>query len=140
MQIAVYSATFGRSQQGTLECPLHHRRGLSVGKASCFYPAATFGAAVTTFVQTGLYLTGQANQIAELQLAISGAALLTRTRSITRDMPDSNQRLYIEFSRRSQEDGDITFYMKTQVGNANKPCPPWREIPVAPLVLQMHSH
>lgn len=30
MQIAVYSAMFGRTQQGTLECPLHHRRAPSV--------------------------------------------------------------------------------------------------------------
>lgn len=36
MQIAVYSAMFGRSQQGTLECPLHHRRAPSVGKSSGF--------------------------------------------------------------------------------------------------------
>lgn len=33
MQIAVYSAMFGRTLQGTLECPLHHRRALSVGEA-----------------------------------------------------------------------------------------------------------
>lgn len=33
MQIAVYSAMFGRTQQGTLECPLHHRRAPSVGEA-----------------------------------------------------------------------------------------------------------
>ena len=32
MQIAVYSAMFGRTQQGTLECPLHHRRAPSVGE------------------------------------------------------------------------------------------------------------
>ena len=31
MQIAVYSAMFGRTQQGTLECPTHHRAP-SVGK------------------------------------------------------------------------------------------------------------
>ncbi|XP_056873092.1 protein eva-1 homolog C [Takifugu flavidus] len=30
MQIAVYSAMFGRTQQGALECPLHHRRAPSV--------------------------------------------------------------------------------------------------------------
>lgn len=30
MQIAVYSAMFGRTQQGTLECPLYHRRAPSV--------------------------------------------------------------------------------------------------------------
>ncbi|XP_043075098.1 protein eva-1 homolog C isoform X4 [Puntigrus tetrazona] len=30
MQIAVYSAMFGRSQQGALECPPHHRRAPSV--------------------------------------------------------------------------------------------------------------
>ncbi|KAL0165169.1 hypothetical protein M9458_040922, partial [Cirrhinus mrigala] len=30
MQIAVYSAMFGRTQQGTLECPPHHRRAQSV--------------------------------------------------------------------------------------------------------------
>uniref|UniRef100_A0A3B1JQ44 SUEL-type lectin domain-containing protein n=1 Tax=Astyanax mexicanus TaxID=7994 RepID=A0A3B1JQ44_ASTMX len=30
MQIAVYSAMFGRTQQGTLECPPHHRRAPSV--------------------------------------------------------------------------------------------------------------
>ncbi|XP_062406399.1 protein eva-1 homolog C isoform X2 [Sardina pilchardus] len=30
MQIAVYSATFGRTQQGTLECPPNHRRAPSV--------------------------------------------------------------------------------------------------------------
>lgn len=38
MQIAVYSAMFGRTQQGTLECPVHHRRAPSVGKAPrlCF--------------------------------------------------------------------------------------------------------
>lgn len=35
MQIAVYSAMFGRTQQGTLECPVHHRRAPSVGKAPC---------------------------------------------------------------------------------------------------------
>ena len=33
MQIAVYSAMFGRTQQGTLECPLHHTRAPSVGEA-----------------------------------------------------------------------------------------------------------
>ncbi|KAK1889592.1 Protein eva-1 like C [Dissostichus eleginoides] len=33
MQIAVYSAMFGRTQQGTLECPLHHRRAPSVGRS-----------------------------------------------------------------------------------------------------------
>lgn len=33
MQIAVYSAMFGRTQQGTLECPPHHRRAPSVGEA-----------------------------------------------------------------------------------------------------------
>lgn len=33
MQIAVYSAMFGRTQQGTLECPLHHMRASSVGEA-----------------------------------------------------------------------------------------------------------
>lgn len=32
MQIAVYSAMFGRTQQGTLECPLHYRRAPSVGE------------------------------------------------------------------------------------------------------------
>lgn len=32
MQIAVYSAMFGRTQQGTLECPLHHRRAPSLGE------------------------------------------------------------------------------------------------------------
>ncbi|KAL0965071.1 hypothetical protein UPYG_G00276380 [Umbra pygmaea] len=26
MQMAIYSAMFGRTQQGTLECPVHHRR------------------------------------------------------------------------------------------------------------------
>lgn len=37
MQIAVYSAMFGRTLQGTLECPLLHRRSPSVGeKPSCF--------------------------------------------------------------------------------------------------------
>lgn len=36
MQIAVYSAMFGRTPQGTLECPLHHRRALSVGEALCY--------------------------------------------------------------------------------------------------------
>nr|XP_020444153.1 protein eva-1 homolog A isoform X1 [Monopterus albus] len=57
MQIAVYSAMFGRTQQGTLECPLHHRRALSVdcqssvalqvltarcqGKKSCLVQAST---------------------------------------------------------------------------------------------------
>ncbi|XP_077443766.1 protein eva-1 homolog C isoform X1 [Stigmatopora argus] len=30
MQIAVYSAMYGRTQQGTLECPLHHRRAPSM--------------------------------------------------------------------------------------------------------------
>ncbi|KAK5852860.1 hypothetical protein PBY51_006698 [Eleginops maclovinus] len=30
MQIAIYSAMFGRTQQGTLECPPHHRRAPSV--------------------------------------------------------------------------------------------------------------
>ncbi|XP_061890977.1 protein eva-1 homolog C [Entelurus aequoreus] len=30
MQIAVYSAMFGRTQQGALECPLYHRRAPSV--------------------------------------------------------------------------------------------------------------
>lgn len=33
MQIAVYSAMFGRTQQGTLECPPHQRRAPSVGEA-----------------------------------------------------------------------------------------------------------
>lgn len=32
MQIAIYSAMFGRTQQGTLECPLYHRRAPSVGE------------------------------------------------------------------------------------------------------------
>jgi len=32
MHIAVYSAMFGRTPQGTLECPPHHRRAPSVGK------------------------------------------------------------------------------------------------------------
>ncbi|XP_035630419.1 uncharacterized protein LOC118386752 isoform X1 [Oncorhynchus keta] len=57
MQIAVYSAMFGRTQQGTLECPTHHRRASSVdcqsgvalqvlttrcqGKQSCFVQAST---------------------------------------------------------------------------------------------------
>ncbi|KAK2856155.1 hypothetical protein Q5P01_004890 [Channa striata] len=57
MQIAVYSAMFGRTQQGTLECPLLHRRALSVdcqssvalqvltarcqGKKSCLVRAST---------------------------------------------------------------------------------------------------
>ncbi|XP_029966523.1 protein eva-1 homolog C isoform X1 [Salarias fasciatus] len=57
MQIAVYSAMFGRTQQGTLECPLHHRRTPSVecqssvalqlltsrcqGKKSCLVRAST---------------------------------------------------------------------------------------------------
>ncbi|KAG7254198.1 hypothetical protein CRUP_028944 [Coryphaenoides rupestris] len=30
MQIAIYTAMFGRTQQGTLECPLHHWRAPSV--------------------------------------------------------------------------------------------------------------
>ncbi|XP_051500330.1 protein eva-1 homolog C-like isoform X2 [Myxocyprinus asiaticus] len=34
MQIAVYSAMFGRTQQGTLECPPHHRRAPSVDCSS----------------------------------------------------------------------------------------------------------
>ncbi|KAM6953938.1 protein eva-1 homolog C-like, partial [Aplochiton taeniatus] len=57
MQIAVYSAMFGRTQQGTLECPPHHRRAPSVdchsgvalqvltsrcqGKKSCVVRAST---------------------------------------------------------------------------------------------------
>ncbi|KAM8831809.1 protein eva-1 homolog C isoform 1-T1 [Spinachia spinachia] len=57
MQIAVYSAMFGRTQQGTLECPPHHRRAPSVdcqssvalqvltarcqGKKSCLVRAST---------------------------------------------------------------------------------------------------
>ncbi|XP_067428119.1 protein eva-1 homolog C isoform X1 [Thunnus thynnus] len=57
MQIAVYSAMFGRTQQGTLECPLHYRRAPSVdcqspvalqiltthcqGKKSCLIRAST---------------------------------------------------------------------------------------------------
>lgn len=36
MQIAVYSAMFGRTQQGTLECPLHRRGAPSVGEAPVF--------------------------------------------------------------------------------------------------------
>lgn len=36
MQIAVYSAMFGRTQQGTLECPLHYRRAPSVGEAPSY--------------------------------------------------------------------------------------------------------
>lgn len=32
MQIAVYSAMFGRTQQGTLECPPNQRRAPSVGQ------------------------------------------------------------------------------------------------------------
>lgn len=32
MQIAVYSAMFGRTQQGTLECPPYYRRATSVGE------------------------------------------------------------------------------------------------------------
>ncbi|XP_056150305.1 protein eva-1 homolog C isoform X3 [Lampris incognitus] len=57
MQIAVYSAMFGRTQQGTLECPLYNRRAPSVdcqsglalqvltarcqGKKSCLVRAST---------------------------------------------------------------------------------------------------
>ncbi|XP_024912720.1 protein eva-1 homolog C isoform X1 [Cynoglossus semilaevis] len=57
MQIAIYSAMFGRTQQGTLECPLYHRRAPSVdcqstmalqvltsrcqGKTSCLVRAST---------------------------------------------------------------------------------------------------
>ncbi|CAL8392175.1 unnamed protein product [Arctogadus glacialis] len=57
MQIAIYSAMFGRTEQGTLECPLHHWRAPSVdcqsgralqvvmehcqGKKSCLLRAAT---------------------------------------------------------------------------------------------------
>ncbi|XP_048064019.1 protein eva-1 homolog C-like [Megalobrama amblycephala] len=57
MQIVVYSAMFGRTQQGTLECPPHHRRAPSVdcssdvalqvmtsrcqGKRSCVVRAST---------------------------------------------------------------------------------------------------
>ncbi|KAF6737574.1 eva-1-like protein C [Oryzias melastigma] len=57
MQIAVYSAMFGRTQQGTLECPPHHRRAPPVecqssvalqvltarcqGKKSCLIRAST---------------------------------------------------------------------------------------------------
>ncbi|XP_017267279.1 protein eva-1 homolog C isoform X1 [Kryptolebias marmoratus] len=57
MQIAVYSAMFGRTQQGTLECPPYHRRAPSVecqsaktlqvltahcqGKKSCMVRAST---------------------------------------------------------------------------------------------------
>ncbi|XP_074541150.1 protein eva-1 homolog C isoform X2 [Halichoeres trimaculatus] len=57
MQIAVYSAMFGRTQRGTLECPLYHRRAPSVdcqssealqiltarcqGKKSCLVRAST---------------------------------------------------------------------------------------------------
>lgn len=37
MQIAVYSAMFGRTQQGTLECPLHHTRAPSVGESPCHF-------------------------------------------------------------------------------------------------------
>uniref|UniRef100_A0A8C1JP99 SUEL-type lectin domain-containing protein n=1 Tax=Cyprinus carpio TaxID=7962 RepID=A0A8C1JP99_CYPCA len=57
MQIAVYAAMFGRTQQGTLECPPHHQRAPSVdcssdvalqvmtsrcqGKRSCVVRAST---------------------------------------------------------------------------------------------------
>uniref|UniRef100_A0A8C7XWY6 SUEL-type lectin domain-containing protein n=1 Tax=Oryzias sinensis TaxID=183150 RepID=A0A8C7XWY6_9TELE len=57
MQIAIYSAMFGRTQQGTLECPPHHRRAPPVecqssvalqvltarcqGKKSCLIRAST---------------------------------------------------------------------------------------------------
>ncbi|TRY84487.1 hypothetical protein DNTS_035835 [Danionella cerebrum] len=34
MQIVLYSAMFGRTQQGTLECPPHHQRALSVDCSS----------------------------------------------------------------------------------------------------------
>lgn len=33
MQIAVYSAMFGRTQEGTLECPPHHWRAPSVSES-----------------------------------------------------------------------------------------------------------
>lgn len=51
MQIAVYSAMFGRTQQGTLECPLHHRRAPSVGEAPTIKMGKKFiaGCCATTF-------------------------------------------------------------------------------------------
>lgn len=33
MQIAMYSAMFGRTQEGTLECPPHHWRAPYVGES-----------------------------------------------------------------------------------------------------------
>ncbi|XP_028997000.1 protein eva-1 homolog C isoform X1 [Betta splendens] len=73
MQIAVYSAMFGRTQQGTLECPPHHRRAPSVdcqspvalqvltsrcqGKKSCVVPASTRDFGDPCYAGTRKYLS-----------------------------------------------------------------------------------
>ncbi|XP_069014213.1 protein eva-1 homolog C [Embiotoca jacksoni] len=73
MQIAVYSAMFGRTQQGTLECPLHHRRAPSVecqssvalqvltarcqGKKSCLVRASTRDFGDPCYAGTRKYLS-----------------------------------------------------------------------------------
>ncbi|XP_028253017.1 protein eva-1 homolog C isoform X1 [Parambassis ranga] len=73
MQIAVYSAMFGRTQQGTLECPPHHRRATSVecqssvalqvltarcqGKKSCLVRASTRDFGDPCYAGTRKYLS-----------------------------------------------------------------------------------
>ncbi|MEQ2270545.1 hypothetical protein XENORESO_000439, partial [Xenotaenia resolanae] len=46
MQISVYSAMFGRTQRGTLECPPHFRRAPSVGETHSHYQSPLVGCAV----------------------------------------------------------------------------------------------
>ncbi|XP_072217849.1 protein eva-1 homolog C [Leuresthes tenuis] len=73
MQIAVYSAMFGRTQQGTLECPPRHRRAPSVechssvalqvltarcqGKKSCLVRASTRDFGDPCYAGTRKYLS-----------------------------------------------------------------------------------
>ncbi|KAM6914930.1 protein eva-1 homolog C [Xenentodon cancila] len=73
MQIAVYSAMFGRTQQGALECPPHHRRAPSVecqssvalqvltarcqGKKSCQVRASTRDFGDPCYAGTRKYLS-----------------------------------------------------------------------------------
>uniref|UniRef100_A0A3B4AAQ3 SUEL-type lectin domain-containing protein n=1 Tax=Periophthalmus magnuspinnatus TaxID=409849 RepID=A0A3B4AAQ3_9GOBI len=73
MQIAVYSAMFGRTQQGALECPTYHRRAPSVdcqsavalqvltsrcqGKQRCLVPASTHDFGEPCYPGTRKYLS-----------------------------------------------------------------------------------
>ncbi|XP_055005537.1 protein eva-1 homolog C isoform X1 [Boleophthalmus pectinirostris] len=73
MQIAIYSAMFGRTQQGALECPTYHRRAPSVdcqsavalqvltsrcqGKQRCLVPASTHDFGEPCYPGTRKYLS-----------------------------------------------------------------------------------